>query len=140
MKAAKDIERKIKQKQEENQRLKIEIERNEAYVEGLKDSLRLFQRTAASNGTGAIRPNSQVDKARAVLRAERKPMHVSEILRKSGREPSKKNKLSLSGSLGWYVRHEEVFTRPAPNTFGLLEFTQKQYDEAAGVPDGFGVE
>jgi hypothetical protein len=48
-------------------------------------------------------------------------MQINEILRAIGRTADKKNRLSLSGSLAHYVRAEEIFTRPAPNTFGLIE-------------------
>jgi hypothetical protein len=52
------------------------------------------------------------------------------------RKPIAKNsKTSLSGSLASYVREHKIFTRPAPNTFGLVEFAEVAIKEP---PEGFG--
>ena len=138
MKAERDIERKIRAKEEEAQGLRVRLDRAEAYIEGLKESLRLLHRTVSDNGAGTIRPNSQLDKARKVLRAAGEPMHVSDILSKMGFEPTKMKRVSLSGSLGFYVRQNYIFTRPAPNTFGLMEFGDIPDREGNVVPAGFG--
>jgi len=76
-----------------------------------------------------------IDKARTALRRVGKPLYIEELLRAMGKEVNKKNRVSLSGSLGSYVRQEYIFTRPAPNTFGLIEFDNSVED---AIPEGFG--
>ena len=137
MKAQKDLERKIEQKEREVQDLREQLLRAEAYVDAYKESLRLIQRTVDSNGGEKIRPGSKVFKAREALRQAGKPLHVEALLRSMGEEVTRNTKISLSGSLGFYVREGSVFTRPAPNTFGLIEFNEAKEDE---IPEGFGTE
>jgi len=69
------------------------------------------------------------------LKAQGKPMHVTEILEGIGSDTSKKSRTALSGSLGWYVRRNEIFSRPAPNTFGLLSMKD---DQIAEPPNDLG--
>jgi hypothetical protein len=45
------------------------------------------------------------------------------------------NRSALSGSIAAYVRKGEIFTRPAPNTFGLLEL-----GNSVELPLNFGEE
>jgi hypothetical protein len=66
-----------------------------------------------------LRPESLVGKTFALLQKAGKPLHVSEILKRLNEPTTKEKRLSLSGSLAAYVRRNEIFTRPAPNTFGL---------------------
>ena len=136
MKAIKDIRRKIAQKEEEAKRLREQLLKAEAYLEAMQESLKLIERTAGANGGSGLRPNSMVDKARKALQQAGRPMHVAELLGAIGKEVTKNNRTSLSGSLGFYVRQEEIFTRPAPNTFGLKEFEGVESEEQ--LPEGFG--
>jgi len=138
MKAEREIQRRISQKQQEIQELRMGLERAQAYVDALQESLKLFQRSASDDGNTTLRPNSQIDKARQVLLEASKPLHVSEILKRMGKEVTKNNRISLSGSIGLYVRRREVFTRPAPNTFGLIEFEEVTDVTQTELPDGFG--
>jgi hypothetical protein len=70
-----------------------------------------------------------VAKARdAILKAGR-PLHVSEILTVIGKPDEKEGRISLGGSLSSYVRKGEVFTRPDPNTFGLVELDRSAAKE-----------
>ncbi|MFH1374318.1 MAG: HTH domain-containing protein [bacterium] len=135
MNVEKDIERKIKQKEEAVQGLRDQLLRAESYLEALKDSLHMVQKKSSVANGDTIRPGSMVHKALTALRNAKKPMHVNELLQHMGKEPTKKNRTSLSGSLGFYVRQEMVFTRPAPNTFGLVEFEAPTEEE---LPDSFG--
>jgi hypothetical protein len=135
MRAVKDIKRKIDQKDEEVQRLRADLVRAEAYLEALRESLKLIQRDSGQDGGNGIRVGSMIAKARDALRKEGQPLHVEEILRRMGREVTKKSRASLSGSLGTYVRDGNMFTRPMPNTFGLMEF---EADAEREPPEGFG--
>lgn len=135
MKVEREITKKIRQKEEEVISLKQQLLQAESYLEAMKESLRLIQKTSGGNGTDSLRPGSLVDKARNAIREAGKPMHVDNILKKIGKDLTKDNKTSLSGSLGNYVRQGIIFTRPAPNTFSLLEFDDPSQDD---LPDSFG--
>jgi hypothetical protein len=49
------------------------------------------------------------------------PVHITTLLAEIGLEINRDTRASLAGSLAGYVRRGEIFTRPAPNTFGLIE-------------------
>jgi hypothetical protein len=51
---------------------------------------------------------------------------------------NKSTRAAVAGSLSAYVRNGEIFTRPAPNTFGLIEFGGKVETSLNGPPRGFG--
>ena len=137
MRAEKEIEKKIKQKEEDIRRLENDLLQARTYIEAMRESLRLIGKSSSTDGADTIRPGSLVDKARAAIRKANAPLHVDKILPLIGKEASKGNKISLSGSLAFYVRQGVIFSRPAPNTFGLLEFEKPPED---GPPDGFGEE
>jgi len=138
MRALRDLQRKLEQKAEEVQRLKQELAKAEAYVDALQDSIKILERDIGSdNGGATIRPGSMVDRARIALREAGKPLHIEDLLRAIGKEVNKRNRASLAGSLGTYVRERVAFTRPQPATFGLIEFeSEKNEDEP---PDDFGL-
>jgi len=100
----------------------------------MRDSLRLISRSAEGDAN-TIRPGSTIDQARQFLRKVGLPVHVEKILQGIGKENTKSNKVSLTGSLGHYARQGSVFTRPAPNTFGLKEFEDQVLDD---LPEDFG--
>lgn len=134
MRAEREIQKRIKQKEEEVGELRQKLVQAQAYLDAMKDSLRLIQKTSGGNGSDSLRPGSLVDKARNAIQEEGKPLHVDKILKLIGKEVTKQNKISLSGSLASYVRQRIIFTRPAPNTFGLIELDETR-DE---LPEGFG--
>ncbi len=80
----------------------------------------------ADGGNGlALRPGSDLAKARELLQRVGQQLHVNEIVKGIGKELTRANRLSLGGSLSGYVRKGLIFNRPAPNSFGLLEFEDK---------------
>ncbi|HEX9751076.1 MAG TPA: HTH domain-containing protein [candidate division Zixibacteria bacterium] len=123
MKAVRDIERRLKQKEEEALRLKSELDKVQSAIEAYRETLKILQKGVSAGNGSDIRPKSKVGRALQILRDAGKPLHVSEILRALGEDhKNKQARASLSGSLGVYVRNGQVFTRPSPNTFGLMEF------------------
>jgi hypothetical protein len=80
-----------------------------------------------------LRPGTALAKAREAIKKAGHPLHVSEILKALGKPPDKKNRISLGGSLSGYVRKGEVFTRSAPNTFGLIELESKPVSPEEGT-------
>ena len=91
------------------------------YLQGMEDALKLLPRDDAETGA-VLRPGSNLAKARDAIKQAGKPMHVSDLLAALGRDITRMNRSGLSGSMAAYVRRGEIFTRPAPNTFGLVEF------------------
>ena len=97
-----------------------------------------------TGATGYI--GSAVAEARKSIRSEGRPLHIDELLRSMGKPVTRASRASLAGSIAAYVRRDEIFTRPAPNTFGLVELERaNQEDEPASeeapsdaLPDDFG--
>lgn len=111
------IEEKIRRKEQEIQELETKIREARASIETWQEVKRLLPREEDAEKT--LRPDSLVGKTFAILQKAEKPLHVGEILKRMGEQNTPEKRVSLSGSLGAYVRKEEIFTRPAPNTFGL---------------------
>ena len=140
----KELNRKIERKQSEIQQwqadmreLETRVREANAYVAGLEETLKLLPKeTASETAIGALRPDSAVANAREVIMKAGKPLHINEILKALGKAVSHDTKASLSGSIGAYVRNKQFFTRPAPNTFGLVELESKTEDD---LPPDFGV-
>ncbi len=126
-----DLLKKIEKKNQEVRELESQIREANAYIQGLHDVVKIIPK---ENGDDypperKLRPNSDMAKAQDFLRKVGKPLYVGEILEGIGKGDTKRHRLSLSGSLGDYVRKGEIFNRPAPNTFGLIEFTSSQEAE-----------
>ena len=93
---------------------------------------------AGANNDQILRPGTTLAKARDAIKKAGKPLHVSEILKLVEKPADKKNRVSLGGSLSGYVRRGEIFTRPAPNTFGLKEFDKEASLPDDQLPESFG--
>jgi hypothetical protein len=66
---------------------------------------------------------------------------MSDLLSALGIGITKEARASLGGSLSAYVRRGEIFNRPSPNTFGLIEMghsTQSTVTLPDEPPDDFG--
>jgi hypothetical protein len=133
------LERKIQAKNQEIAKLESELLEARSYVQGLQDALKMLPRDNEAANLGKIlRHGSDMAKTRERLLKEGKPMHIDDILKALGK--GKEHKASISGSLGNYVRKGEIFTRPAPNTFGLKEFESDLDASTNGEPpDDFGL-
>lgn len=95
--------------------LNTEISKYENHIAGLQDALRLL-----GIAQPELRIGNQMAKIRDIIREEGKPLHIAEItekLKQSGRI----KRSSLAGSLNFYVKAHRVFTKTAPNTYGLKE-------------------
>jgi len=99
-----------------------------------EEALKLLPKDG-EDATKKLRPQSQLAKTRNAIKRKGSPMHIAEILEAINKANNKKNRLSLAGSLGWYVRQGEIFTRPAPNTFGLIELESANDDTDDGEQD-----
>jgi hypothetical protein len=80
-----------------------------------------------------------VARARDAILKEGSPVHIDVLLERLGKPVTRDTKASLTSSLSAYVRREEIFTRPAPNTFGLIELGHHDVeDEIESPPPEFG--
>jgi len=133
------FQRLVDRKQQEIRNLEVQIEKAKTYVEALQDSMRLLPKDAATTSEATLRPDTILARTRDVLRATGKPMHINDLLKALGSPSDSKHKLSLGGSLANYVRKGQIFTRPAPNTFGLIEMNGKAESKVEDeIPEDFG--
>ena len=146
MNLKRDLEKKIERKQAETRDwemqirdLEMRIREANAYIQAHLETLKILPRESAEPNR-TLRPGTSVDKAYRAIKVAGRPLQINELLKAIGRPADKKNRLSLSGSLAHYVREEEIFTRPAPNTFGLMELESGenflQDDEADAMTNG----
>lgn len=135
------IEARIKRKETEIRSLEKKIATARVYLQALKDIERDIERSGDDEEFGGIplRKGSFVAQAREIILKLGAPVHIDILLTHLGREPNRENKASLASSLAAYVRRGEVFTRTAPNTFGLVEMQHAEVEEVPSEPpQGFG--
>ena len=138
------IEDKLRKKEQEIQSLESQIKDARIYIQALQDVLKMLPRENNQGDSGAtaatLRPGSGVAQAREVILKEGKPLHILDILKGMGKEPTREARISLGGSLAAYVRQGAIFTRPAPNTFGLIELGHNTDGTEREPPADFGVD
>lgn len=138
MRAEREIKKKIKVKEDEVLALEIKLLEAKAHLSAWKETIKLLERVSNVSKGSTLQSGSMVYKAHKVLQEAGKALHIKNIVEKIGLEQTKKNRVSLSSSLAGYVRNESIFNRPAPNTFGLLEFKDNDTEQEDKLPDGFG--
>jgi HB1, ASXL, restriction endonuclease HTH domain len=140
------VENQIKKKTQEINQLKknrddidISIREAQAYVQAMEDMMKhLPTNESIEEATASIRHGSMADLAMKALKKSGRPLHIKDILEKLGRESTKQYRQALSGQLSHYVRQNKVFTRPAPNTFGLVEWDNGLRQIEGDIPSDFG--
>ncbi|MEL6503775.1 MAG: hypothetical protein AAFO61_10615 [Pseudomonadota bacterium] len=138
------VARQIEKKESEIRSLEKKLSEARVYVQALHDLMKVMETDEAENAAaeGTIREGSAVDQARKAILQAGKALHLDEILAAIGRESTRETKASLNGSLAAYVRRNEIFTRPKPSTYGLVEISPKSHDEPSHLPpeppQGFG--
>jgi hypothetical protein len=141
MGARENLQKLIDRKQAEIVRLEQELRDARVYIQAIQDSFKMLPREeGVGNAPAELRPGSALAQVQGFLRGEGSPQHISAILTFLGKPQDKKNRVSLSGSLGGYARDRRIFTRPAPNTFGLIEFGEQPQAGAtlSLLPEDFG--
>lgn len=131
----KKIEDRLKKKELEVMALEEQIKAARVYIQALQDVLKMLPKPAIAN---TLRSGSAVALARNIIIDQAEPVHIATMLDLMKKEPSRENRASLTSSLAAYVRRGEVFTRPAPNTFGLIELGHTNTEDAAEPPPNFG--
>lgn len=136
------IERRLRKKEQEIQSFEEKMKAAKIYAQALRDVLKMLDQNGESAAPvdSTLRQGSAVDQARGVILGRGAPVHIDDLLLALGKEVTRMSKSSLTGSLAAYVRRGEIFTRPAPNTFGLIELGPEanNAEEASGPPSGFG--
>lgn len=133
MRIRKEFEKRIEKKQDEIASLEKQIGEARSYLQALQDSLKILPRdqVGIASAADSLRPGSDMEKAREIIRKNGKPMYITDLLKALDKEDTKGNRLSLSGSLSAYVRKGKIFSRTGPNTFGIIEVENS-------LPEGFG--
>lgn len=132
-----NVQKLIGKKLEENAALERQLMENKAYIQGLQDSMKFLPRDGTGFAEYTLREGSSLAKTRDVLKAAGVPLPIADILKALGKPLDKKHRTSLAGTLSGYALKGRVFTKTAPNTFGLLEFRTAQADEDE-IPEEFG--
>jgi hypothetical protein len=135
------IEERLRKKEQEIQSLEEKLKAARVYVQALHDVLKLLSAESepATPGETVLRPGSSVAQARDVILERGEPVHINNILEAMGKKVTRDSRASLTSSLSAYVRRGEIFTRPAPNTFGLAELGHDTIEDATETPpEGFG--
>jgi hypothetical protein len=136
------IEERFRKKRAEVAVLEDKLKTAKVYLSALSDVLKMLggDEEAAEAPEAKLRAGSSVAQARDIILERGEPVHLDDLLEAMGKEATREGKASLAGSIAAYVRRDEIFTRPAPNTFGLIELGHETIldDEPAEPPAGFG--
>src|SRR4051812_13115613 len=120
-----ELEKRIEKKRAEINGLSTKLKEAEIYVQALEDTLKLLPRgggdliDTAASAPSPLREGSTIARAKDAIESAGRPLHISALLKAIGKPDDKDSRAALAGSIGAYVRKGEVFTRPAPNTFGV---------------------
>jgi hypothetical protein len=133
------FQKRIDEKRQEITSLQNRIRDLKVYVQAVEDTMRLLPRENQEEKSGDLRAGTNIHRAYEALRQHGSPMHISDIVKAIGKPDEHDNRVALGGSISAYVRKGQLFARPAPNTFGLLEFPQKLAPASEPPPD-FGIE
>jgi hypothetical protein len=132
----------IREKEAEIQSLQGKLAEAGAYLQALKDVIDLLPGSDDPSDASILKPGSAVAAAREAILGAGRPMHIDELLKAAGKASTREAKVSLSSALSAYVRRQEIFTRPAMSTFGLIEmqhFSESAAEAFAEPPPGFGI-
>jgi hypothetical protein len=129
----KELEKRIAKRTEEvaeAERRRIDADKElasaKAYLQALIDMRKLCpaERSSEEKASDSLREGSLMAKARDAIKAAGKPLHIADLMKAIGVEIKPQKKTSLAGSLSAYARKAKIFTRPAANTFGLIELEE----------------
>ena len=132
------IEGRIKRKEQQIQETEAQTREAQAYIQALQDVLKILLRDTEADVGTALRPGNAIAQARDAILEAGRPVHISALLAAMGREMTRNTRALLSGSLATYVRRREIFTRPEPNTFGLIDTEEAPEPTLDEPPETFG--
>lgn len=144
MGARENLQKLADKKTQEIADLERQIDRAKVYLQAIQDSIKALPKDQQAQAnteerSTELRVGSILARTKDAITHHGQPMHINAILEALGLENTKKARVSLIGSLGNYVRKGSVFTRPAPNTFGLVGMETPENGAVERVlPDSFG--
>ncbi|MGA9452944.1 MAG: hypothetical protein WBW41_16565 [Verrucomicrobiia bacterium] len=127
----KELEKKIERKLSEISDWEHSIDEARAFVEGLREALKMCPPDDGQPMPDTLRAGSDMDKVRTILKMANQPLHIDTIVSLMDKSYSDTMKVGLAGSLNSYAKKRKVFTRTAPRTFGLIEFEAQKPGIAA---------
>lgn len=119
MNLRREFEKLIEKKRAEIAEAQKAIASAESYIQAMLDAIKKLPKEDVA--VSPVRAGSDVEKIREVILAAGKPLHLSEIIVALGRPDDADSKAKVAGLLGWYTSKGKVFTKTAPNTYGLVE-------------------
>jgi len=134
------IEQTIRKKEQEIHNLEERVKAAKVYVKALRDVQKMLAvGSDIEPAQSMLRQGSAVAQARSVILDCGTPMHISDLLVALGKQQTREARASLASSLSAYVRRGEIFSRTAPNTFGLIELDHNsETEKVPEPPSGFG--
>jgi hypothetical protein len=143
MTARDEVQKRIDKKRTEIAELEAQLRDGKVYIQAMEEALRLLPRedgdsSPSQSSSGNLRPGSKVDRARDAIRSAGSALHIVDLVTALGIKNTQENRAALAGSLSAYARRNEIFTRPAPNTFGLIGGIPKKSGQ--GPPAHFGID
>lgn len=130
------IEERLRKKEQEIKSFEEKIATSRIYIQALRDILKMMDKAeeAETSPETTLKSGSMVAQARAIIVEKGIPVHLDDLLEGMGKGVTRESRASLAGSLAAYVRRHEIFTRPAPNTFGLVELGHETVEESPAEP------
>jgi len=131
----------IQELEDDLQELEVKIREAKAYIRGLEESLRLIPNEETNKEpASSLRPGGSIAKVHDILSQYTKPMYIKDLLTELGRDTDIDSQKALTSQLNNYVRQDRIFSRPAPNTFGLKEWGDiPPADDAEGAQTSMAI-
>ena len=93
MNIRRNIEKLIQKSENELFAMHEEMVKKQAYIQGLRDTLKYLPKEGSSETPPKLRPGTDLAKAYDAIRTAGKPLHVLDLLRALGRETNHKNRV-----------------------------------------------
>ncbi len=133
MNLRREFEKLIEKKRVEIAEAQRAIDAGQAYIQAMVDAIKKLPKEDLAS-ISPVRAGSEVEKVREVILQAGKPLHLGEIIAALGKPDDAESKAKIAGLLGWYTSKGKVFTKTAPNTYGLVEAHPPNPD----IPPDFG--
>lgn len=149
------IEKRIQRERQKISDLRIQIERSDAFIQGLQEALKIIPQSADGKSVNSesprtklsFRSNSKTKKASAFLKQVAKPMRVDEILKGIGEPVTAASKASMASGLYRAAKKGGEIQNVSPGFFAVKEpqtetkeTKRTETKEIFNLPSDFGKE
>lgn len=125
------IAKKVKEIKDLEQTIEIQtasLNEKRIFLNGLQEASKRLQKpvsspkktTSPTRKGSDLRPGTEMERVYQILK-EQGEMHVDKLLEKLEKPVNAASKASLTGSINFYIRKNQIFKRTGPNIFGLIE-------------------